>query len=122
MPTATGPHSWDCGGASLLVNADQDAQAVWVELWAGEPDESDGLAVTTDGDTLTGVAHIPLCGCGDRGCGNVGIQLATTIVADDLPLLVETLRATPDVSAVRRIPRKVHTWRGELAGGYPVVP
>ena len=52
----------------------------------------------------------------------MGIQVATTIVADDLPVLVETLRATPDVSAIRRIPRKVRTWRGELAGGYPVVP
>ena len=109
-------------GVNLLVNADQDAQAVWVELWAGEPDESDGLAVTTDGDTLIGVAHIPLCGCGDRGCGNVGIQVATTIVADDLPVLVETLRATPDVSAIRRIPGRYARWRGEFAGGYPVVP
>jgi hypothetical protein len=108
-------------GVNVLVNADQAAQAVWVELWAGEPEESDGLAVTTDGDTLIGVARIPLCGCGDRGCGNVGIQLATTLAADDLPALVETLRATPDVSAIPRIPRKVHTWRGEFAGGYPVV-
>jgi hypothetical protein len=83
--------------------------------------ESDGLAVTTEGDTLIGVARIPLCGCGDRGCGNVGIQLATTLVADDLPVLVETLRATPDVPAIPRSPRKVHTWRGEFAGGYPVV-
>jgi hypothetical protein len=44
--------------------------------------------------------------------------LATTLAADDLPALVETLRATPDVSA---IPRKGETWRGEFAGGYPVV-
>jgi hypothetical protein len=106
-------------GVNLLVNADQDAQAVWVELWAGEPEESDGLAVTTDGDTLVGVARIPLCGCGERSCGNTGLQLATTLAADDLPALVETLRATPDMSAN---PRRGETWWGEFAGGYPVVP
>ena len=61
---------------------------MWVELWAGEPDESDGLAVTTDGDTL--------------------IQLATSIVADDLPLLVETRTACLRPPA----PRKVHTCAG----------
>lgn len=33
-------------------------------------------------------------------------------------VLVETLRATPDVFA---IPRKGETWWGELADGYPVV-
>jgi hypothetical protein len=105
-------------GVNLLVNADQYAESVWVELWAGEPEQSDGLAVTTEDDSLGGVVRIPLCGCGDRGCGNAGVQLATTLAADDVPVLVETLRATPNVAGR---PERGKTWRGEFEGESPVV-
>jgi hypothetical protein len=48
-----------------------------------------------------------------------GVNLLVNADQDNLPALVETLRATPDVSAN---PRRGETWWGEFAGGYPVVP
>lgn len=64
-------------------------------LWAGEPDASAGLAVVRRGEDLVGIASIPLCACGELGCGNAGLQLATSVSAADLPRLVELLASLP---------------------------
>ena len=121
--TAVGTGEWSAllglrRGVNVLITGDQHASAVWVELWAGEPEESDGLAVTTADDALQGVATIPLCACGDRGCGNVGLQLDTSVDALDLPVVVEILQATPDVPGP---PCRGEVWHGEIEHGFPVV-
>jgi hypothetical protein len=41
------------------------------------------------------LARVPLCGCGDRGCGNVGVQLCKQLAGDELPALVDLLRELP---------------------------
>jgi hypothetical protein len=79
-----------------------------IELWSGEPDVSDGLAVVRRGNDLAGIAHIPLCSCGELSCGNAERQLATELAASDLPTLVELLRSLPKVPGP---PRHVATWR-----------
>jgi hypothetical protein len=124
------PHHDDCSdgdwsaileirrGVNLLVRGQQRAPTVWVELWSGEPDMSDGLAVVVDDEELAGVARIPLCACGERRCGNAGVQLAASIAATDLPALVDTLRAIPDRSDQ---PQSSHVWRGEFTDSRPVV-
>ncbi len=97
------------GSCSALVGIRRNAQLLVVgddgaaELWAGEPDASDGLAIVVEGGALRGVARIPLCGCGERGCGNAGLQLATEIPAQDLPALVNILRQLPDIPGHPRL-------------------
>jgi hypothetical protein len=66
-----------------------------VEAWAAAPQESDGVAVIDLGDGDIRLARVPLCGCGDRGCGNAGVQLRTRLPAHDLPALVDVLRDLP---------------------------
>jgi len=106
-------------GVHLLITVDNDrAETPWVELWANEPDASDGLAVVRQGDDLVGIAHIPMCGCGDRGCGNAGLQLATDVRASDLPNLVDLLRALPNVPGP---PSRDATWRGDFNEGEPAI-
>lgn len=80
----------------LLVTAQQDAPGTLeVEAWAGEPGESDGVAVVGEEGGTWAISAVPLCGCGDRGCGNIGIQLAKDIPAEDLFALVTLLRELP---------------------------
>ncbi|MFN2607083.1 MAG: hypothetical protein ABR511_04175 [Acidimicrobiales bacterium] len=102
----------------LLVQAGDEPESVWVELWSGEPEESDGLAVVVESEGLQGLARIPLCGCGNRGCGNVGVQLAALIPAANLPVIVDLLRALPEVAGP---PRKGSTWNGVFSRGTPAV-
>jgi hypothetical protein len=103
-------------GLTLLVAAAQagvfpvaDPDSLWVEAWAGEPDDSDGVAVIGDGqDRPLQLARVPLCSCGDRGCGNANVQLAKEITAAELGPLLTLLRdlpwaeAAPDYDAVLR--------------------
>lgn len=82
-------------GLKLLVTwSDQDRE-LDVEAWAGEPGDSDGVAVIDLGDGDVRLARVPLCGCGDRGCGNAGIQLSTWLAGNELPALVDLLRELP---------------------------
>ncbi|HEY7068636.1 MAG TPA: hypothetical protein VH479_00910 [Acidimicrobiales bacterium] len=81
----------------LIAVTSGRAGTPWVELWSGEPDESDGLAVVRRGDDPAGIAPIPLCPCGDRDCGDNSLQLATELAASDLPTLVDLLRSLPTV-------------------------
>jgi hypothetical protein len=79
----------------LLVSGTQLDSEVEVQAWAGEPEESDGVAVIDAGDGIAAVARVPLCECGDRGCGNAGVQFRQWLAADELPALVRSLRAFP---------------------------
>ena len=82
-------------GLKLLVTwSDQDKE-LDVEAWAGEPEETDGVAVIDAGGGDIRLARVPLCSCGVRGCGNAGIQLAKWLPGDKLPALVELLRELP---------------------------
>jgi hypothetical protein len=96
----------------LIAVKNGRTEAPRIELWSGEPDVSDGLAVVRRGDDPAGIAHIPLCSCGERSCGNAGRQLATELAASDLPSLVDLLRSLPNVPGA---PRRGATWRGPTA-------
>ena len=82
-------------GLKLLVTKSDQAKELDVEAWAGEPEETDGVAVIDSGGDDIRLARVPLCSCGDRGCGNAGIQLAKWLPGNELPALVELLRALP---------------------------
>lgn len=106
-------------GVNLLVSGHQGGSSIHVEVWVGEPEESDGLAVIVGPDhTLLGTSAIPLCGCGDRGCGNANVQLNEDVEADDLARLIEILEGLDEVH-VR--PKYRHTWLGGLRDGEPVI-
>jgi hypothetical protein len=105
-------------GLKLLVTGYEGACSVRVEAWAGEPgDESDGVAVVGLRDGTLVVARVPLCGCGDRGCGNAGVQLRKPVTGDEFPALVELLRSLPwsDAGATRAT-----VLRGEGLAALPV--
>jgi hypothetical protein len=95
-------------GLMLRVSLGDEAGELEVEAWAGEPEETDGVAVIDAEDGGVWLARIPLCSCGERSCGNAGIQLAKCLPGDELPALVELLRAlpwtgtTPSISNVLR--------------------
>jgi hypothetical protein len=83
-------------GLKLLVTGDSELPDAWIEAWAGEPgDCTDGVAVVEVAGTGPAIARIPLCSCGDRGCGNAGIQLRMQVAAGALPAVVAVLRALP---------------------------
>lgn len=80
-------------GLNLLVTRiDQDIR---VEAWAGEPENSDGVAIIDMGDSDVRLARVPLCSCGERGCGNAGVQLWKWLDDRELPALIELLRELP---------------------------
>jgi hypothetical protein len=81
-------------GLKLLVTWSEQGQDLDVEAWAGETEESDGVAVIDIGGDIW-LARVPLCSCGDRGCGNAGIQFAKWLPGNDLPALVELLSGLP---------------------------
>ena len=95
-------------GLKLLVTWRHRSQELDVEAWAGEPEDTDGVAVIDMGDGDIRLARIPLCGCGERGCGNAGIQLSKWLPGAELPVLTELLRelpwtdTVPDYSSVLR--------------------
>jgi hypothetical protein len=82
-------------GLKLLVSGTDLGHEVEVEAWAGEPEESDGVAVIDAGDGVPRVARVPLCGCGDRGCANAGVQFGKWLAGGELPTLVGLLREFP---------------------------
>lgn len=82
-------------GLKLLVTRRHQSQELEVEAWAGEPEETDGVAVIDMSDGDIRLARIPLCSCGDRGCGNAGIQLSKWLPGEELPVLTELLRELP---------------------------
>jgi hypothetical protein len=94
-------------GLGLLVNPEGEDE-IGIAAWAGEPGDSDGVAVVDLGDGVLRIARVPLCGCGNRDCGNAGIQLSRLLAAEALPELIGLLRqlhwtaAVPDRSNVVR--------------------
>lgn len=82
-------------GLKLLVSGADLGHEVEVEAWAGEPDQSDGVAVIDGGDGDPRLVRMPLCECGDRGCGNAGVQFAKWLPGGELPSLVGLLREFP---------------------------
>jgi hypothetical protein len=70
---------------------------VWVEAWGGDPadDDTDGVAVIALADGSLALWAIPLCPCGERGCGNVDTQLSKALPVSKLPALAELLRTVP---------------------------
>jgi hypothetical protein len=94
----------------LLVTGTGQGQEVEVEAWAGEPGDSDGVAVIEAADGSLRVAQVPLCGCGDRGCGNAGIQFGGLVAGSELPALAGLLREFPWSEAV---PTGSNVLRGE---------
>ena len=79
----------------LLVSGSGRGCEVEVEAWAAEPEDSDGVAVIDAGDGVSRVARVPLCGCGERGCGNAGVQFGRWLPGRELPALVGLLRELP---------------------------
>jgi hypothetical protein len=82
-------------GLKLLVTGSDQDRELDVEAWAGEPEETDGVAVIDTGAGTIRLARVPLCSCGERGCGNAGIQLSKWLPGNELPALVELLRELP---------------------------
>lgn len=82
-------------GLKLLVSGMDLSHDVEVEAWAGEPEQSDGVAVIDAGEGDPRVARVPLCPCGERGCGNAGIQFGKWLSGGELPSLVGLLREFP---------------------------
>lgn len=96
-------------GLKLLVTCSEQQQELEVEAWAGEPERTDGVAVIDVGDGDIRLARVPLCSCGDRGCGNAGVQLGKWLAGSELPALVELLRA---LSWTETIPTTSNVLRG----------
>ena len=82
-------------GLNLLVTWSDQSKELDVAAWAGEPEQTDGVAVIDLGNDDLRLARVPLCGCGDRGCGNIGIQFAKWLAGEKLPALVELFRELP---------------------------
>ena len=105
-------------GLKLLVTGDGELQDPLIEAWAGEPgDSSDGVAVVELAGAGLAVARVPLCSCGDRGCGNAGVQLRKQVPAGDLPALVAVLRALPWTGVV---PTRSNVLRGDGLAALPL--
>ena len=96
----------------LKVEAGNGAAWVRVELWSGRPGDSDGLAITLEHDRPAAIARIALCTCGERSCGNAGVQLDVSLPVADLPQLVEFVRGLPASSVT---PERGCTWDGVLS-------
>jgi len=86
--------------------------AVDISLWHGDPLEEVGIAVVVSADgTREGLVDIPLCGCGERMCGNVGVQFSHEVRCEQLPELLGYLEALPVLAAV---PERGETWLHEF--------
>ena len=103
---------------NLLVCADDGATSARVELWSGEPGDSDGLAVAIDRDGPSALYRIPLCGCGERDCGHAGILLSNDIAVETLPALIDLLAGLPETMDR---PTPSAAWDGEIGPSGPIV-
>lgn len=102
----------------LQVSGHDGHPVVLVEAWAGEPgDAIDGVAVVRLAGSGLALARVPLCGCGERGCGNAGVQLSKVLPGQDLPELAALLRALPWTPTV---PAREDVLRGDSLAALPV--
>jgi hypothetical protein len=105
-------------GLKLLVTGDGEVPDPLIEAWAGEPGESsDGIAVIELAGGGLAVTRVPLCRCGDRGCGNAGIQLSKQVPAGEVPELVALLRELPWSDVV---PTRSNVLRGDGLAALPL--
>jgi hypothetical protein len=100
-----GPDGWRAllgirRGLRLLVTGTAGHPGLRVEAWAGEAGQSAGVAVIEAADGTLLLARVPLCSCGERGCGNAGIQLDKELDGGELPALVDLLRELPWAATV----------------------
>jgi hypothetical protein len=95
----------------LLVTWDGPGQEIGVEAWAAEPERSDGVAVIDLGDGDIRLARVPLCECGERGCGNAEVQWGMWLPGGELPALVDVLR---DLPWTHTRPRQDNVLRGSV--------
>lgn len=93
----------------LLVAKTDETDLLQVEAWTAEPGQSAGVAVVEARDGRLQVARVPLCECGDRGCGHVGVQLSKYLPVGDLPALVDLLR---ELSWTGVVPTRSNVLRG----------
>jgi len=96
-------------GLTLLVTWSDQGQELDVEAWAGEPGETEGVAVVDMGDGDIRLATVPLCSCGERGCGNAGLQLSKWLPGEELPVLIDLLR---ELAWTKTIPIPSNVLRG----------
>jgi hypothetical protein len=95
---------WRPGGDQLSVS-----------LWA--PDRERAAAVVVDEDGPAWLTAVPVCGCGELGCSNVSFGFCTTIVAEELPPLVDMLQGLPIRDATLAVLEGLPLWDGALAPG-----
>ena len=110
-----GPGGWRAllgirRGLRLLVTRAAGQPGLRVEAWAGEPGQSAGVAVIEAAGGTLQLARVPLCRCGERGCGNAGIQLDKELDDSELADLAGLLRELPWVTTV---PDRANVLRGQ---------
>jgi hypothetical protein len=94
----------------LLVEAPQGDPTIRIELFSDElgiPDRSldqiddIGLAmVINDDGKPIGIASVPMCECGVRGCGNISSQFAHNFPDDALPQVIDLVASLPTIDAI----------------------
>ena len=92
----------------LSLQWDDPHSSIYVELFDGDADEPLSDMIPPDKHALAvlpdrrgaprGIARVPLCSCGDRGCGNAGTQFAHAIPAESLPDVLAFVRELPDLA------------------------
>ncbi len=68
-----------------LTSREPSTVMAQVKLWTRPADKGVGMAVVIDREGRpASLASIPMCGCGERGCGHSGRQLDVGLTADEL--------------------------------------
>ncbi len=91
-------------GLSLLLEGYYDGSEIdspfhgrgqiYLEAWEGHPEETNGVAVWGPDEPIA-IVEIPLCGCGDRGCGNAGRQFTGDVRPNRIFEVFDLLRRLP---------------------------
>ena len=93
-------------GLTVLLRSDLPES--WISLWLGDPTDEVGVAIVKDRDGRPiGLSEIPLCTCGIRGCGNAGVQFATQVSEEVVPLVLNLIEGLPTVPTE---PERGETW------------
>lgn len=88
-------------GVDLASLADSPSvERVWLELWKRPAADEAGVAVVQKAGKPVGLAGIPICGCGERGCANAHTQLSELVTGDGVDVLFELARSLPIVGSL----------------------
>ena len=83
-------------GVDLTLTANQPAdEGVVVDLWRRPAEEEVGVAVVADSGMPAGLAVIPVCECGERGCANAGRQINDFVDAQGALELIDLVGRLP---------------------------